>query len=236
MPNHLDIAGEWPSPMTLSRGWAKATARPWNDAGPDAHVKLERGGTDFLSDVTDHVSRLASASVYSPALYPSATRIWARSGYVETHRLEIMERSTTTVARPDSVSEELNPDWGRVAVIDEVAFEGFWRMSIDGLKEALASTKRSALLSIGADPIDGYAVVGAQWNVSYLQRIAVHPNSSGAGYGRLLTRAALAWGRKQAAATMVLNVRDENTRARKLYSKEGFVSTGTRLRILRYEA
>ena len=68
-----------------------------------------------------------------------------------------------------------------------------------------------------------------------MERIPVHPELSGKNIGADLVRAALSWDGKTAAQTMVLNVREENVRARSLYSKEGFASTGTALRILRYE-
>lgn len=230
----MDIAGRWPSPITISRGWARAKARPWNQEATDAFVRLDRGGVDFLEAATDYLAELTGAAVYSPAMYPSSTRVWTRAGYVETHQLEILERSTQNAAPPEGIKVLTVVDWSRIQEIDDAAFDGFWRMSTDGLKEAIASTKRAVVLAVGEEAIDGYAIVGAQWNVSYLQRIAVHPDRSGAGMGSVLLRAALSWGRQQAATTMVLNVRDENTRARRLYKKEGFSSTGTRLRILRY--
>lgn len=135
------------------------------------------------------------------------------------------------------VRESRDPDWPRILEIDRGAFEGFWRMSLDGLKEAVASTKRSAVLEVRQDrDLIGYAIVGAQWDVSYLQRIAVSPEHYGRSLGSDLVRAALRWGKKAQARLMVLNVREENTRARSLYVKEGFTVTSTRLRIMRYGA
>lgn len=237
MPNQVRIDGDWPSPVRLSRGWARATARPWNDETPDGFLRLERGGYDFLSASTETIARLTDAAVYSPALYPSSIRIWIRSGYEPVDELEVMERS---VALPSSspripIAERAAPDWSRIMEIDKAAFEGFWRMSLDGLHEALASTKRSAVLVAedGGETV-GYALVGAQWDVAYLQRIAVHPDRSGLSIGSDLVRASLGWGRKMQSRVMVLNVRKENERAQRLYAKEGFTPTSTSLRMLRY--
>ncbi len=234
MATGVRIEGEWPGRIQLSRGWARASARPWNHLAPDALLRLDRGGLDFLEAATDAVAELAGASVYSPAVYPTATRIWRRAGYGEVEQLEIFECATASAEFPDSVREVDDIDWGRIQAIDDEAFDGFWRMSADGLKEALASTRQASLLLAGDDAIDGYAIVGAQWNASYLQRIAVHPASTKRGLGRALVNAALAWGRRKASPTMVLNVRDENVRAREVYAKAGFHTTGVRLRILRY--
>ena len=234
MATGVRIEGSWPGRVQLSRGWARASARPWNHATEDALLRLDRGGLDFLEAATDTVAELGGAYVFSPAVYPASTRIWRRAGYEEVEQLEIFECATSRAEFPNSVREALQIDWQRIQAIDDEAFEGFWRMSTDGLKEALASTKQAAMLVTGEDSIDGYAIVGAQWNASYLQRIAVHPDSATKGLGRALLTAALAWGRRKAAPTMVLNVRDENERAREVYTKAGFGTTGVRLRILRY--
>jgi ribosomal protein S18 acetylase RimI-like enzyme len=244
VPNQLRIEGDWPSPITLSRGWSRASARRWNDEADDVLIKLDRGGVEFLKAVTNEVIDISHAATLSPALYPSATRVWKRCGYSEVQRLEIMERSTTRTAgieRPP-VTVAATVDWDRIVAIDKAAFEGFWRMNGDGLREALAVTPTSAMLVAestddgGGSTLSGFAIVGAQWNVSYLQRIAVHPEASGAGIGSSLVAAALRWGAGQAASTMVLNVRGENPKARRLYEKAGFSSTGTYLRVLRYDA
>ncbi len=180
---------------------------------------------------------MSRASVYSPALYTSSTRIWQRCGYEEAFHLNVMERSVTSNRSGPTtvVVESKKPNWDVIMEIDRHAFQGFWRMSLAGLTEAMSSTTRSVVLTVGDTETAGYAIVGAQWNVSYLQRIAVHPEHSGKNIGSDLVRAALAWARRTTAQTMVLNVREENVRARRLYSKEGFASTGTALRILRYE-
>lgn len=235
MASDLNLSGVWPSPISIGRGWAKATARPWNQEGPDAFIRLERGGADFLAAVTDYLIEITSAPVYSPAMYPSSTRVWKRAGYTEAENLEVFERATITTG-PPGVAPAKTIDWPTIQAIDDASFEGFWRMSTDGLKEALDSTRQSSLLVYGEDSIVGYAIVGAQWNMSYLQRIAVLPDRTGYGIGRALLDGALAWGRRQGAPTMILNVRAENLKARRLYESAGFVATGTNLRILRYDS
>lgn len=119
--------------------------------------------------------------------------------------------------------------------IDRSAFTGFWRMSLDGLKEAHASTSNSATLTVSHDgEMVGYVIVGAQWGTAYLQRVAVEAGRTGAGFGTALVRAAVEWARQTSAASMVLNVRSENERASSLYERCGFSDTGRTLRILRY--
>lgn len=237
MSNPVSIDGTWPAPVRLSRGWAKATARQWNDETTDGFLRLERGGLDFLTVSTETIAKVSGSAVYSPALYPSATRIWAKAGYDPYGELEIWERSVDPEPGPvaTSITEVGEPAWDRLIEIDRSAFEGFWRMSGDGLQEAFASTKRSAVLeSRSGAVVTGYAIVGAQWDVAYIQRIAVHPDHSGQGIGADLVRHAVRWGKATRSRVMVLNVRRENERARRLYAREGFTSATTSLRILRY--
>ena len=212
-------------------------ARPWNEETNDVFLRLERGGTEFLSDISRELTSIGDGLVFSPALYDTATRIWRRSGYEDVHRLEVMERSLSTPhPEPSSrIIEARDPDWAEMAAIDRTAFDGFWRMSIPGLQEAVASTRKAAVLRTGnGSRSAGYAIVGAQWGVSYLQRIAVDPDHSGKRIGSDLVRAALVWGRGVGAQIMVLNVRKENARAWRLYEREGFSPTGSALRIMRY--
>lgn len=237
MTDGFRVEGAWPSPISLSRGWGRATARPWNDEAPDAFLRLERGRAQFLESASETVAALSGSGVYSPALFPSATGIWTRAGYEEAGQLEVMERQLGSgVADPEHpIRPKPEPDWQRILEIDRAAFAGFWRMSIHGLTEALASTDPSAVLVTEDEGrLLGYAIVGSQWGIGYLQRVAVEPESTGRGLGRDLVRAALRWAQGTNARTLVLNVRPENERAKRLYVREGLARTGTNLRILRY--
>lgn len=220
----------------MSRGWARAVSRPWNGEDADAFLRLERGSAEFLTACTEHLCDVTNAAVYSPALYPNATRVWNRAGYVAAHRLDVLERSLgSPIDVPnESVRIELDPDWEKLREIDEAAFEGFWRMSSDGLREALAATKRGTVLTIGDQRPAGYAIVGSQWNVAYLQRIAVHPSDAGQGLGMELLKGAMTWSRKEQAGVLVLNVRKQNRRARQLYERAGFATTSVELQVLGY--
>ncbi len=210
-------------------------ARPWNDEAPDAFLRLERGRTEFLRSASEEVSSICGSGVFSPAMFPGSTHIWARAGYEEIRQLEVMERplGISVEAPLREVREDLKPNWDRLLAIDRAAFEGFWRMSLEGLREALSSTNPSTVMTIGEE-VSGYAIVGSQWGIAYLQRVAIDPDRGGRGLGTDLIRAALKWGQTTSAGSMVLNVRSENERARRVYERQGFTVTGTNLHILRY--
>lgn len=239
VPSLLRVEGSWPGPITLRAGWFRAHARPWNEVISDPMVRLERGGTEFLIATVRRLGDLGVEGVFSPALYPGSSGVWKRSGFEPYARLDVMERSVDAGA-PDTAREDVrqdpDPDWDRVLEVDRSAFEGFWGMSRLGLEEALKVSRSNAVLLSGPDNnLSGYAIVGSQWGTVYLHRIAVRPEDSGRGVGSALLMAAIAWGRRSGARSIVLNVRPDNERAKGLYTRHGFTKTHTALEVLRHE-
>jgi ribosomal protein S18 acetylase RimI-like enzyme len=235
----LRVEGSWPGSIALSAGWYRARARPWNETISEPMVRLDRGGADFLRMVSTHLHGLGAEEVYSPALYPSSTDVWRRAGFDGFVALEIMERPL--VGMPSSrdnggVVVERRPNWDQILEIDRLAFEGFWGMSRAGLREAQMTNRTAAVLVVPDEHrLAGYAIVGMQWSTVYLHRIAVRPDAGGRGIGAALLATAMEWGSKSGGTSMVLNVRRENRRARRLYQKMGFARTPTILEVLRHQ-
>src|SRR5699024_106814 len=109
--------------------------------------------------------------------------------------------------------------------LDARAFEEFWALDIEGLKDALAATPvRRFRVTHGSDgAINGYAVTGRAGGRGYLQRLAVDPSSQGLGLGRALTLDSLLWLRRAGAASALVNTQVSNNRAYALYRSCGFV-------------
>ena len=219
--------------MTL--GWFKASARPWNDEHAVPMLRLVRGGAEFLRTAASRLTELTGSGVLSPALYPSATRVWRIAGFEPHVSLQVLEKSLR-LEEPVGAGYEFDlreTDWEEIEAIDEEAFEGFWRMSRAGLEEALEVNGRSTKVVVFEDgePV-GYTIVGTQWRVGYLHRVGVRTDRQGRGYGRALLAESANWARRQGAQSLVLNVRGDNARALSVYGAAGFTPTNANLTVL----
>ncbi len=231
--------GEWPGPVVFRRGWARATARPWNDVESDAALRLMRGGEAFLQACTDRLITNGAPSVLSPPLPRNARRTWEDAGYRVFLDLALMRLGleSTPGAPSHLVVESDNDLISDLIKIDAAAFSPFWRFDHQGLKEAMEATGRSSVLIIRDSDgrAAGFAIVGFGSAISYLQRVAVHPDWQGQGMGRSLLRVAARKARAAGARVMLLNTQPDNDPALALYESEGYVRLPEPLSLLRYQ-
>jgi ribosomal protein S18 acetylase RimI-like enzyme len=196
---------------------------------------MVRGSHQFLEAVCRTLAGMGAAPVHSPALFPSASPMWRRAGFEEYEKLIVMERAVDSRPAPaHPVRQAVEPPWDEIVAIDDASFDGFWRMGRLGLEEALRSTRRGAVLVTGEEAIDGFAIVGAEFGFSYLQRLAVRPEARGRGLGESLVAASLSWASGAGARLMILNTQRDGDAARRLYSRMGFAETGGHLLVLRW--
>lgn len=224
--------------MSFRRGWASASARPWNDVEPDATLRLLRGGRSFLSACSSRVIDCGAPSVLSPPLPTSSLRTWEAAGYALFLRLALMRLSLDKQPRPpDHLVVESGIDrLDDLLAIDTAAFDRFWHFDRLGLTEALEATTNSRVLIIrdsDGNPTS-YAIVGFGSAIAYLQRVAVHPDWQGQGMGRSLVRVAARKAREQGARVMLLNTQVDNIPALRLYESEGYVRLPEPLCLLRF--
>ena len=193
-PIRVTERGTWPGRMNFRRGWASASARPWNDVEPDASIRLVRGGKAFLAACSDRIIEHGAPSVLSPPLPTASMRTWETVGYGEFLHLALMRLSLEKQPRaPDHLVVESDTDrLEDLLEIDAAAFSAFWRFDLLGLREAVEATAISRVLIIrdGNGKPAGFAIVGFGSAISYLQRVAVHPDWQGEGMGRSLVRVA----------------------------------------------
>jgi ribosomal protein S18 acetylase RimI-like enzyme len=229
--------GTWPGSVSLRRGWARAEARPWNDGFSDAHLRLVRGGTAFLADCAGRLIDLGAPSILSTPLAVSARRPWELAGFKPDIDLALMRLSLDDdVPAPNHlVQRNADIDLNILLSIDAAAFESFWRFDRNALEESTRATGKSDVFVIGdgTDAAAGYAIVGYGQAISYLQRVAVHPDWQGHGMGRSLVRAAARGARRAGSKALLLNTQTENRAAIALYQSEGYVLLPESLAVLR---
>jgi GNAT superfamily N-acetyltransferase len=223
--------------VSLRRGWARAEARPWNADTPEAHLRLVRGGSGFLDDCVLRLLELGAPSVLSTPLAVSARKPWEAAGFKPAIELALLRLSLDRdIPGPDHlVQRPADVSIDSLLCIDAAAFDTFWRFDSTAISEAMHATARSDVLVIsdGADGAAGYAVVGFGHAISYLQRVAVHPDWQGQGMGRSLVRSAARSAKRAGSKALLLNTQAENTPAITLYNSEGYVLLPETLSVLR---
>ena len=229
--------GTWPGAISLRRGWARAEARPWNDAVDDATLRLVRGGATFIEACTERLLSVGAPAVLSSPLAASARRPWEAAGFVDHLDLALMRLSldapiappTHLVVRDDAYDLDMMLD------IDRAAFPAFWRFDRAALEESTLATSQAGVFIIrdGNEGITGFAVVGYGHAISYLQRVAVHPTWQGEGMGRSLVRAAARSAQRHGSKAMLLNTQFDNEPAIALYESEGYVQLPESLAVLK---
>ena len=237
-PFALTHNGEWPGPTVLRRGWARATARPWNDHIEDASLRLVRGGSLFINACAVRLMEPGASSVISTPLPIGGRKPWMDSGFDEHIELALLRLDLDHhVPSPDHlVVERTTESIEELLEIDQLAFDPFWRFDIHGITEAIQATNRSTVFLIrdSNGSTIGFAIVGYGNAISYLQRVAVHPSWQGHGMGRSLVRVAARKARLHGSQAILLNTQFNNTPAISLYESEGYELLPERLALMRF--
>jgi len=167
----------------------------------------------------------------------SARKPWESAGFADYIDLALMRLGLDDPidAPQHLVVRDGQPDLTSMLEIDRVAFPAFWRFDDLALAESTQATSRSSVLVIrdGDMGLAGFAIVGYGHAISYLQRVAVHPDWQGQGMGRSLVRAASRSARRQGSRAILLNTQFDNTSAIGLYETEGFVQLPESLAVLK---
>lgn len=237
MTTRVRVEGNWPEPITLRKGWARAESRPWNDVVPMAQLRLVRGGgTPFISDCVDALREVGATAVLSPPLPRSAQKTWCDAEFVHHADLALLRTTLDRIPPPAHlvlVGGEADVD--EALRIDAAAFDDFWQFDRRAMCEAMAATPRSVLHVVrdSAGGLAGFAISGAGTSIAYLQRLAVDPGSQGRGIGRSLVRSSARWAKRMGSRVLMLNTQLDNDNAIALYESEGFTALDEPLAVLK---
>jgi len=230
------VIGEWPGAVSLRKGWARADSRPWNDAVPMAHLRMQRGNAAFISECVEALLEMGAPGVLSPPLPASAQRLWREAQFQMHAELALLRMEVDKVGAPSHlVVAGSTSDIREALRIDAAAFDEFWRFDRSAMEEALSSTRNSVIHVVrkAGGGLAGFAITGIGVTIAYLQRLAVDPASQGRGIGRSLVRTSARWASREGAHSLMLNTQLDNEPAIRLYESEGFRILSEPLAVLR---
>jgi len=181
-----------------------------------------------VDDVLFRLRRAGYTAVVTSALTAADSLAFVDTGFGVRERLHLLEHGLHDLEGPRAGTPGLRRAWktdrARVLGLDGLAFDDFWRLDPDSLRDALHATP-SVRFRVGDGPdgaIAAYSITGRAGRRGYLQRVAVHPDARRAGWGTALVMDALVWLRRHDTRRALVNTQWENQGALALYESCGF--------------
>lgn len=208
---------------------------PWRGHDDVAHLVLgERVPTDTetIEACLAALRRSGYCSVVTSALSPADSLPFVDAGFEVRERLHLLEHDLTSLPAPNGAADRRRcrrawrNDRASVIELDRLAFDRFWRLEEQGLREALQATPavrfRVADFDDSRRGAIAYAITGRAGRRGYLQRVAVHPDGRRQGWGRALVLDALRWLARHDVQRALVNTQWTNDAALALYESCGF--------------
>ena len=178
----------------------------------------------------DRVRAAGYREVVTNALAPAATLPLVDAGFAVRGRLRVLVHDFTNLPEMSGRTRRARrSERDAMLAADQAAFDDFWHLDGDGLREAARATP-SSHLRVNRTPVRGnddsglvgYALFGRATVDGYVQRLAVRPEAQGHGLGAALVTDGLNWLRRRGAARAYVNTQSDNDRAYALYERVGF--------------
>lgn len=230
------------SPELLRWGRERARTGPWRGDSAVAYLSpVPESPLPSAAFVRRCVADLASrgfSRVVTSALAPAEQTGFLAAGFEVEERLHLLShdlRHIPTAGR-SRLRKAVPADEPVVLDLDGRAFPPFWRLTDDGLRDALTATPRARFrVGLAGDRVVGYAVTGRGGRRGFLQRLAVDPTHQRRGLGRDLAVDALRWLRRWRVERAVVNTQLGNEAALALYEHLGFRRESSGLCVLRLD-
>lgn len=212
------------SPWKSSTAVANLVPFPARDALP----------VDAIHQTIVEAKVFGFSSAYTAALSPSQAEPFFAAGFELHEELHLLRRTLSQQVATDRgrTRRARRSDWDDVLTLDQLAFDDFWQFDRSSLSDAIKATPRHRFQVIKSEPVHGYHVTGLAGTNSYVQRVAVHPDAQGQGYGTALVNDSLQWAFRSGATVAHVNTQIKNERAVALYERCGFALATHRLLVL----
>jgi ribosomal protein S18 acetylase RimI-like enzyme len=223
----VERAGASTSTTLRLGGWT-ARVSPWRRDALTAHLVPADPVAPLPADLPaalDDLVPLGYRDVLTAALPPDTADHYLAAGFTPRQDLALLQIDLQTVDLPaggPSVRRPHRAEWREIVEVDAAAFDHFWHLDVEGLNEARGATP-SSRVRVTAPKVVGYAITGRAGRRGYVQRLAVHPDAAGRGWGSALLLDGLRWLQLRGAQDAVVNTQVSNERALVLYRRYGFV-------------
>ena len=222
-----------PSLDVIRWGRERARTGPWRGDREVAHLvpvpDTPPLSPEFVRRCLDVLAERGYCRVVTAALAIGESTGFLAAGFEVTEQLHLLAHGLDDLPPVPPVDGRIRRAWpfdrGTVLEIDNLAFSPFWRLDDRGLDDAIDATPRSRF-RVGMAATDrrpcSYAICGCAGQRGFVQRLAVHPDVQGHGFGRALLLDGLAWMRARAVSRAVVNTQQDNQAALALYEAVGF--------------
>lgn len=223
---------------TVQVGRDRVHINPWKTSGVVANVVPFPTGDRLSQVVVDRVLEqlrtLGYEQAFTAAMSPQQAEAFLQGGFELHEELHLLRRSLRDELEEDAAGlrRGRRSDWEQVLTLDQLAFDAFWGFDRQNLSDAIRATPRHRFQVTKGDPVVGYHVTGLSATNGYIQRIAVHPDAQGHGWGTRLLSDAMRWAQRHGALTAHVNTQISNERALNLYLRNGFELASWRLQVL----
>lgn len=194
----------------------------------------------MVADAAERARAQGFQRVVTPAMPPYEWRPYLDAGFTIREHLHLLGHDLNPVpdlGDPSHTAVGLRRDHRRdldaIIAVDHLAFGEFWRLDVTALREAARATAVARTrVAVIDDAVVGYALYGRSRDRGYLQRLAVHPDVTGAGIGTALVVDGLTWLRRRRVREVLVNTQESNRRAMALYEHLGFTKRPGGLAVL----
>jgi ribosomal protein S18 acetylase RimI-like enzyme len=171
----------------------------------------------------DRVRAAGYREVVTNALAPATTVSLVDAGFDVRGRLRVLVHDLHDVPPTSGLTRRgRRSERNAILAADQAAFDDFWHLDADGLREAARATPSAHLRVTRALGPLGYALFGRAGTDGYVQRLAVRPEAQNRGLGAALVVDGLNWLRNRRATRAYVNTQSDNDRAYRLYERVGF--------------